>query len=586
MKNNLDVERNGVREYTTSLEKNDNIIIEVESKTDICKPDGLNGVLGSFMPMENAELDINSSLTENQKIDIKMSQDPLQRSLSKKYSTILATGAWVATGFLVVLGIPFRAAGPLGSLLAYIIIASIVFCTVQALGELSAAYPTGGAFIKYNIRFIDKSWGFAMSWNYYIQYLMMFPLELYALSITIQYWDQKTNPSTYIAVFYTLIILINIFGFKGYGNAELILAAIKLITIAGFVVCSLVFVCGGGPTGEYFGGSYWNDPGSFSHGFKGICFAFATSAFAFARTELVGVAAASSLNPREALRRVAKHFLWRTLLIYLIPLIFVGFLVSYDDEMLLGAGPLKASCAPFTLAIKRAGVQGLTSVMNAVILISVFFIGINSINYSGRTLASLAACGQAPKVCGYIDKEGRPIVAILIQAVVGTIAFSRSTLIGDIAVDFCLLLSSVSSIFTWMSINFSYIRFRRAMSVQARDPNNLPCTSLLGVWGAVYACVISFLVLAGYFWTALFPLGKDPDAEEFFKAGLCYAMVFVFYFGHKLTTKDWRLFYRASDIDIDTEMTKADVQKIEDMDRHVTLMRKESFFARLSSFWC
>lgn len=585
MEKNLDIEKNGVGE-STSIEKNDNIIIEVSSHTDSYKPKGLKGILGSFKPLESAELDADPMLTENQRIDIKMSQDPLQRSLKKKYTTFLATGGWVATGFLVVLGIPFRTAGPLGCLLAYMIIASIVFCTIQTLGELSASYPVGGAFINYNIRFVDKSWGFAMSWNYYVQYLMMFPLELYAMSIVIQYWDQDTNPSAYIAVFYVLIILINIFGFKGYGNAELILAAIKLITIVSFVICSLVFVCGGGPTGKYFGGSYWHVPGSLSHDFKGICFAFATSAFAFARTELVGVTAAASPNPRKALGKAAKHFLWRTLLIYLIPLIFIGLLVSFDDEMLLGAGHLKASCPPFTLAIKRAGVQGLSSVVNAVILISVFFIGVNSINYSGRTLASLAACGQAPKFCGYVDKEGRPIIAILIQAVVGTVAFSRSTLIGDVVVDFCLLLSSVSSIFTWMSINFSYIRFRRAMSVQARTPNNLPCKSLVGVWGATYASVISFLVLIGYFWTALFPLGGDPDAEEFFKAGLCYATVFVLYFGHKLVTNNWKLFYRAANIDLDTDLANVDIQKIEDIDTQVTSMRKESTFMRLCNFWC
>lgn len=568
------------------MEKKIETIVVVEKDTDIYKPNGLSRVLDSFKRMEDAELDWNSTLTESEKVDIKISQSPLQRSLRKEFNGLLATGGLVATGFLVVLGIPLRTAGPLGALLAYCLIGSIVFCTVQALGELSAAYPSGGAFVKYNSRFIDKSWGFAMAWNYYMQYLMMFPLELYALSITVQYWDKNTNPDVYIAVFYVLIILINVFGFKGYGEAELILAGIKLITIAGFVICSIILICGGGPTGKYYGGYNWIDPGPFAHGFKGFCFALATSAFAFARTELVGITAASSSKPKNALRRVAKHVLWRIVLIYLLPMILIGFLIAFDDEMLLGYGPLKSSCSPFSLAIKRAGVQGLPSVMNAIVVISVFFIGINSINYSGRTLAALAACGYAPKICGYIDKEGRPIVAIIIQSIVGIVAFSRATAIGDVAVDFCLLLSSVSSLFTWMSINFSLLRFRRAMSIQEFDLNKLPCTSILGKWGACYGFLLSFLALVGYFWTSVFPLGKTPDIEEFFKAGLCYVIVFVFYFGHKVITKNWNLFYRATNIDLETHLKKAN-QEFEEEDAEDTiLVSKHSFVAKVYNFWC
>ena len=39
---------------------------------------------------------------------------------------------------------------------------------------------------------------------------------------------------------------------------------------------------------------YWQNPGAFNNGFKGLCSCFVTAAFAFAGTELVGLAAAET----------------------------------------------------------------------------------------------------------------------------------------------------------------------------------------------------------------------------------------------------------------------------------------------------
>lgn len=42
---------------------------------------------------------------------------------------------------------------------------------------------------------------------------------------------------------------------------------------------------------RYVGGRYYQNPGAFANGFKGVCSVFVTAAFSFAGTELVGLAA-------------------------------------------------------------------------------------------------------------------------------------------------------------------------------------------------------------------------------------------------------------------------------------------------------
>lgn len=58
-----------------------------------------------------------------------------------------------------------------------------------------------------------------------------------------------------------------------------------------------------------------NNPGAFAAGFKGLCSVFTTAAFSFAGTELVGLAAAESENPRKTLPKAVKQVFWRITLV-------------------------------------------------------------------------------------------------------------------------------------------------------------------------------------------------------------------------------------------------------------------------------
>ena len=68
----------------------------------------------------------------------------------------------------------------------------------------------------------------------------------------------------------------------------------------------IVINIGGTPTRGYIGGQYWHNPGAFHNGFKGLCAVFVTAAFAVAGTELIGLAAAETSNPRKSLPTAIK----------------------------------------------------------------------------------------------------------------------------------------------------------------------------------------------------------------------------------------------------------------------------------------
>ena len=57
------------------------------------------------------------------------------------------------------------------------------------------------------------------------------------------------------------------------------------------------------------------NPGAFHNGFKGLCSVLVTAAFSFSGTELVGLCAAETENPRKTLPTAVKQVFWRICLV-------------------------------------------------------------------------------------------------------------------------------------------------------------------------------------------------------------------------------------------------------------------------------
>lgn len=528
-----------------------------------------------------------AKLTNVERAALRSANSQLSRSLKSRHLQMIAIGSSIGTGLFVGSGGALRDGGPAGLIIAWTVISTGVFATVQGLGELSVALPVSGGFNIYATRFIEPAVGFAIGWNYFMQFFVLLPLELVAASITIKYWNSDLNSDIFVAIFWVSVVFITMLGVKGYGEAEFVFSLVKVVAIIGFIILSIVLICGGGPTHEFVGGSNWREPGPFANGFKGVCSVFVTAAFSFGGTEMIGLTAAETANPRKTLPKAIKQVFWRICLFYLLSLTMIGTLVSYKDESLIGASDVDATASPFVIAIRNGGIGGLPSVINAVILIAVLSVGNSSVYATSRSLNSLAEQGMAPKWTGYVDRAGRPLVAILITNVFGLFAFIAASDKQVEAFDWLLALSGLSSIFTWISINVAHIRFRRAMSYQGRTTAELPYVSQCGVWGSYYGLLLNCLVLIAQFWIALFPLGGSPNAYDFFLSYLGLPVILMSWLGYKLWKKDWTLFIRAKNLDIDTGRINIDIDVLQqEIAEEKAQLAEKPFLVRFYKFWC
>jgi yeast amino acid transporter len=96
---------------------------------------------------------------------IQTAQSGLARKLKGRHLQMIAIGGSIGTGLFVASGRALEAGGPASLLIAYSFIGAGLYFTVQALGELSVAFPVAGSFSAYSTRFLHPSWGFAMGWK-------------------------------------------------------------------------------------------------------------------------------------------------------------------------------------------------------------------------------------------------------------------------------------------------------------------------------------------------------------------------------------------------------------------------------------
>jgi len=307
------------------------------------------------------------------------STESLHRGLKARHITMIAIGGAIGTGLIIGTGAALARAGPGSVFIAYTMVGFLVALVMAALGEMAAWLPLSSGFTGYAARFCDPSLSFALGWTYWMKYIIVTPNQLTAASIVIQYWvdRHRVNPGVFITVFLVVIVCINYFGVKFFGEFEFWLSSIKVITIIALILLSLILALGGGPDHDRKGFRYWKNPGAFAEyidtGDTGKFLAFwstmVTAVFAYLGTELVGVTVGEAQNPRKTVPRAIKLTFYRILIFYCLSVFLIGMCVPYNSTQLIFANKQStgAAASPFVVAIKIAKIQGLDHVINAIL---------------------------------------------------------------------------------------------------------------------------------------------------------------------------------------------------------------------------
>ncbi|RJE26776.1 permease [Aspergillus sclerotialis] len=485
----------------------------------------------------------------------------LQRRLKSRHLQMIAIGGTIGTGLFIGTGTSVAQAGPVGALIAYMFVGSIVYSVMIAMGEVATFLPIPGAFTSYATRLVDPSLGFAMGWIYWFSWASTFALELTATGLIIQFWDDSIPIAIFIAVFWVVIIILNLLPVSFYGELEFWLSTIKVLTVIGFMIFAICVNAGVGDKG-YIGFRYWVDPGPFVPylvknndsvaKFVGFWAVLIQAGFSYQGTELVGIAAGESANPRKTVPSAIRKSFVRIVFFFILTVFFIGIVVPSTDKRLTasegsGASANNANASPFVIAAKRAGVQVLPSIINAVLL-TVVISAANSNVYSGsRMIIGLAHEGFAPRFFTKTTKKGVPYWSVLFTALFGLLGFLNVSNAGSTVFNWLMQIAGLAGYITWMSLIICHLGFMRALKARGISRDLLPYKAFLQPYFSWYGLFFNVIITITQGFTAFIPKFSVTD---FFINYLSLILFVVLYVGHKIVYR--QPFVKPHEADIDT----------------------------------
>ncbi|KPM42690.1 Proline-specific permease [Neonectria ditissima] len=511
--------------------------------------------------------------------------DELKRDLGSRHINMIAIAGMIGTGLFLSSGQVIATAGPVGALLAYLVMGFVTAGVAYTTGEITAFMPHTGGFVRHATKFVEPALGAATGWNFWYTMSISVPAEISAAATLIQFWNTSINPGVWITIFLVFIIGLNLCGVRLYGESEVIFATLKIMLIIALIIGGLIIDLGGGPNHERLGFRYWIHPGAFNQyiktgsagGFLAFWKVMLTAAFSYGNIQVVAISGSETRNPRTLIPAATKKTFYRVFVFYVLSIFVVGLIVPYDDPSLsISTGTAQQS--PFVIAFQRSGISVFPSVINAIVCTSAISSGSACVFIASRTLYGLSSDGHAPKVFQRCNRFGSPYYAIGLTCVLMPLVYLNVANNTSVVFGWFVNITTVAGLIGWIVIEFTYLRFYAGLKKQGYSRDELPYKSPLQPyvsWATL--TVVSLVVIFS---------GFDVFVKGNFTAAgflTCYINIIIFavlyvFFKFFLKSK----VVAVSDIDFQTELVSMQQEK-EDMEMH-PVTGKWSWMKRLLVF--
>jgi len=450
----------------------------------------------------------------------------LSKKLKTRHINMIAIGGSIGTGIFLASGYTISIGGPGGALLAYALMAVIVYFLMTSLAEMSAFKPSSGTFCEYSSLYIGKSFGIAMGYNYWLNWAVTIAVDISAASLIMSYWFPTVNSVIFSLLFFVSIFICNLYSVKVFGEIEYFMSFVKVSVIIVFIVLGFFMVF----EQPQFGVPHWKTGDApFHNGFFGFMTAFLFAGFSFQGTELVGVASGETKNPAVTIPKSIKYVFWRLLLFYIISIMIITLLLPYNDPRLSVQDSVTTS--PYTLIFSNYFSTYAADIINFVILIAVLSAANASMYSSTRILWYLGRTGQAPKIFSKLNPYAIPIVALIASAMIGSLVFLSSFIGNGVLFANLVQISALAGFIAWFGIALSHYQFRRKYLAKHGGVDALPYKSKLYPYAQIFSMIAIIIIVGAQFYPIIHQTEyRILDLVSTYSAVILFA---IFYFVHK-----------------------------------------------------
>ncbi len=433
----------------------------------------------------------------------KVQDGSLKRELGERHIRLMALGACIGVGLFLGSAKAIQMAGP-AIMISYILGGLAILVIMRALGEMAVHNPVAGSFSQYAKDYLGPLAGFITGWNYWFLWLVTCVAEITAVAVYMGIWFPDVPRWIWALAALASMGTINLIAVRAFGEFEFWFALIKVVTVVIFIGVGLATIFGimHGVESPGFSNFTMGDA-PFVGGFQAMVGVAMIAGFSFQGTELIGIAAGESENPRKNIPIAIRQVFWRILMFYILAIFVIGMLIPYTDPNLLKNDASDISVSPFTLLFERAGFAAAAGVMNAVILSAILSAGNSGMYASTRMLYNLALEGKAPRLFSRVSRSGVPRNALYATTLVGALCFLTSAFGDSTVYTWLLNTSGMCGFIAWLGIAISHYRFRKGYLAQGGRLEDLPYRAKLFPFGPLFAFALCMVITLGQNYQAL-----------------------------------------------------------------------------------
>jgi len=420
----------------------------------------------------------------------------LRRELKERHINLMALGSTIGVGLFLGSATAIQLAGP-AVLLCYLIGGVAIFFIMRALGEMAVHNPVAGSFSRYARDYIGDWAGYLTGWNYWFLWLATCLAEIAAIGVYMQFWFPGSAPWIWAFGAALIMISVNLFAVRAFGEFEFWFALIKIVTVVVMVVLSLGMILFGiGHNSVPVGiSNLWRHNGFMPNGVTGLLLAMQMVMYAYLGIEMLGLTAGEAENPRKTIAKAVDSVFWRILLFYVGALFVILAIYPWNE---IGKGG-----SPFVLTFEHMGITKAAGIINFVVITAALSSCNGGIFSTARMLYSLSIQGEAPSVFSRLSVRGVPVRATLVSGAVMLVGVALNYKAPKEIFSWMASIATFAALTTWLTILWCQQRFRRSLS-----PEEFANLSFRMPWWP-YSSYLSFAIILGVSWL----LASSPETR-------------------------------------------------------------------------
>lgn len=454
--------------------------------------------------------------------------EKLHRTMKSRHLFMIALGGVLGTGFFNSTGFTIANAGPIGTILSYLVGGLVMYFVMLCLGELAVARPVAGSFQDYSTKYIGPATGFTVGWMYWGGWAITVALELVTIGLQMQRWFPDTPIWVWSLIFGVLLFVVNSVSVRSFAEIEFWFSSIKLSAIILFIVIGSAAMFGWIPMSSGESAPMFHNltaDGWFPTGIKSVLVTMLAVNFSFQGTELIGIAAGESDNPEKTIPRSIRQTVWRTILFFGLAIVVLVSLLPYQE-----AGVTES---PFVAALDKIGVPYAADIMNFVIITALLSVANSGLYATTRMLYSLAENKMAPTILQKVSKRGVPFPALVVSMAFASLSLLTYKFAQETVYVWLLSVAGMTAVLAWMSIALSQYFFRKKYLAEGGKVEDLKYRTPLYPFLPLFTFGINGVILLS--------LALDPETAPSLTIGIpltigCY-LLYYFLYGRKEKNK-------------------------------------------------